>query len=138
MAINELSTLSDDGVRTILMDSFTARERAAFTAGIEAARQMALTSAVTIEVRDDAREIRQQAAAAALHGLAAGLRAAFLDSQAEPDPVRRAFAAIAADPGDSGTIECPTCRGRLAWIRDSHNGHLHGQCETGGCIRWMQ
>lgn len=74
LAINELSTLSDDGVRTILMDIFTARERAAFTAGIEAARQMALIAAVTIEVRADATEVRQQAAAAALQGLAEGLR----------------------------------------------------------------
>ena len=57
----------------------TAREQAAFAAGIQAARQAAMTAAVTIEVRDDAREVRQQAAAAALHGLAAGLKVAFLD-----------------------------------------------------------
>lgn len=56
----------------------TAREEAAFRAGIEAARQMALTAAVTIEVRDDAREIRQRAAAAALQGLADGLASTFL------------------------------------------------------------
>ena len=56
----------------------TAREQAAFTAGVETARQMALTAAVTLEVRNDAREVRQQAAAAALHGLAAGLKVAFL------------------------------------------------------------
>lgn len=92
----------------------TPREQAVFTTGIETARQ---------------------AAAAALQGLAAGLRAVFLDSPAKPDPIRRAFAAIAAD---SGTIECPTCKGRLAWIRDRHNGHLHGECETDGCLRWMQ
>ena len=36
---------------------------------------MALTAAVTIEVRTDAQEVRQQAAAAALQGLAEGLRA---------------------------------------------------------------
>lgn len=77
----------------------TPREQVAFAAGIETARQMALTAAVTIEVREDGREVRQQAAAAALQGLAAGLRAAFLDS---------------------------------------HNGHLHGQCETDGCLRFMQ
>lgn len=56
----------------------TDRERAAFAAGIETARQMALTAAVTIEVRDDAGEIRQRAAAAALAGLAEGLRVTFL------------------------------------------------------------
>jgi hypothetical protein len=46
----------------------TPREQAAFNAGLEAARQAALTAAVSIEVRDDAREVRQQAAAAALQG----------------------------------------------------------------------
>ena len=56
----------------------TSREQAAFAAGIETARHMALTAAVTLEVRDDAREVRQQAAVAALQGLADGLRAAFL------------------------------------------------------------
>ncbi|KZB99375.1 hypothetical protein AU375_04451 [Methylobacterium radiotolerans] len=116
----------------------TPREQAAFAAGIETARQMALTAAVTIEVREDGCEVRQQAAAAALQGLAAGLRAAFLDSQAEPDPMRGAFTAIAAEPSDSGTVECPTCKGRLVWVRDRHNGHLHGQCETDGCLRFMQ
>jgi hypothetical protein len=58
----------------------TAREQAAFAAGIETARQMALMAAVTIEVREDASELRQQAAAAALQGLAEGLKAAFLDA----------------------------------------------------------
>lgn len=53
----------------------TPREQAAFTAGIEAARQAALAAAVTIETRDDANEVRQQAATAALQGLAEGLRA---------------------------------------------------------------
>jgi len=52
----------------------TPREQAAFNAGIEAVRQMAMAAAVTIEVRDDARELRQQAAAAALHGLAEGAK----------------------------------------------------------------
>ncbi|MDP4006526.1 hypothetical protein [Methylobacterium sp. NEAU K] len=52
----------------------TPREISAFNVGIETARQMALTAAVTIEVRDDAGAVRQQAAAAALQGLAEGLR----------------------------------------------------------------
>jgi hypothetical protein len=52
----------------------TAKEQAAFAAGIETARQMALTAAVTIEVRDDAGDLRQRAAVAALQGLADGLR----------------------------------------------------------------
>ncbi|MCJ2074120.1 hypothetical protein MKK68_00385 [Methylobacterium sp. E-016] len=65
----------------------TPRELAAFAAGIQAVRQAAMTAAVTIEVRDDARELRQQAAAAALHGLAAGLKVAFLDQPPEADPL---------------------------------------------------
>ena len=52
----------------------TERERAAFNAGVEAVRQMAMIAAVTIECRDDAREVRQRAAAAALQGLADGAR----------------------------------------------------------------
>ena len=55
------------------------REQAAFAAGIETARQMALTAAVSIEVRADAQEVRQQAAAAALQGLAEGLRCIQVD-----------------------------------------------------------
>ena len=61
----------------------TRREQAAFNAGIETARQVALTAAVTIEVRDDASELRQQAAVAALQGLAEGLKATFLTPPAE-------------------------------------------------------
>ncbi|RTL15252.1 MAG: hypothetical protein EKK50_13500 [Sphingomonadaceae bacterium] len=38
----------------------TAREQAAFAAGIEMARQMALTAAAMVEVREDGREVRQQ------------------------------------------------------------------------------
>lgn len=113
----------------------TSRDQAAFAAGIETARQMALTAAVTIEVREDGREVRQQAAVAALQGLAEGLR---ILASGGIDPVQSVFAAIAADPGNSGTVECPTCKGRLVWARDRHNGHLHGQCETDGCLRFMQ
>lgn len=64
----------------------TPREQAAFATGIQAARRAAMTAAVTIEVRDDTRELRKQAAAAALDGLAAGLKVAFLDPP--PVPVR--------------------------------------------------
>lgn len=62
----------------------TPREQAAFSAGIETARQMALTAAVTLEVRDDAGDLRQRAAAAALAGLAEGLKATFLTPSATP------------------------------------------------------
>ena len=63
----------------------TAREEAAFRAGIRTAVDMALAAAVTIQIRDDAREVRQRAAVAALQGLGDGLKAAFLEPQADPD-----------------------------------------------------
>ncbi len=112
----------------------TSREQAAFAAGIETARQMALTAAVTIEVRDDAGEVRHRAAVAALQGLAEGLRT-LMQTPATDDPMRRVFEAIAADPADSGTIECPNCKGPLRWRRDAFNGHLSGECK---CAAWMQ
>lgn len=63
----------------------TPHEQAAFNAGIETARQMAMTAAVTIEVRDDAGEVRQRAAVAALQGLAEGLKATFIDAAPPTD-----------------------------------------------------
>ncbi|MCJ2039558.1 hypothetical protein MKK55_11485 [Methylobacterium sp. J-059] len=110
----------------------TPREQAAFAAGIQAARQAAMTAAVTIEVRDDARELRQQAAAAALHGLAAGLKVAFLDPQPAPRATPAMMAAIAADPAQSGDAPCSECSGRFRWTKDSTNGHVHGRCEACG------
>jgi hypothetical protein len=113
----------------------TAREIAAFNAGVEAVRQMALIAAITIEARDDAKEIRQRAAAAALQGLAEGA-AHLLPSK--PSPVLQAFTAIAEQPGSEGTVPCPACAGRLHWTRAESNGHVWGQCETQGCLSWMQ
>lgn len=34
--------------------------------------------------------------------------------------------------------ECPVCKGRLHLSQSSYNGHVHGQCETDGCVRWME
>lgn len=114
----------------------TAQEQAAFAGGIETARQMALAAAVTIEVREDAREIRQQAAAAALQGLADGLASTFLGRpDAGAQALERAFAEIAADPADGGTIPCPRCGGSLDWIRAGEARHFHGQCRAEGCQR---
>ena len=52
----------------------TTREITAFNAGIETVRQMALIATMTIEVRDDASQVRHQAAVAALQALAVGAR----------------------------------------------------------------
>lgn len=64
----------------------TPRERAAFNAGIEAVRQMALTTAVTIEVRDDASRVQHQAAVAALQALAEGAKDLMLRIDADLTP----------------------------------------------------
>ena len=108
---------------------------AAYAQGIRDAREMAMIAAVTIEARDDHRDLRQQAAAAALLGLAEGLAHLL---PAKPNSLIAIIGTIAADPASSGTVSCPHCKSRLNWMRDSYNGHLHMQCETAGCLRVMQ
>ncbi|MCP1551649.1 MULTISPECIES: hypothetical protein [Methylorubrum] len=53
----------------------TPRELAAYRAGLRQAAEWALVAALSLELRDDAGELRQQAAVAALRGLAEGLKA---------------------------------------------------------------
>lgn len=36
------------------------------------------------------------------------------------------------------TIECPVCKGRLHLSISGYNGHVHGRCETSGCVAWME
>ncbi len=35
-------------------------------------------------------------------------------------------------------LECPVCKGRLHLTQSSYNGHVHGKCETPGCVAWME
>ena len=35
-------------------------------------------------------------------------------------------------------IECPVCKGRLHLSQAAYNGHVHGTCETEGCVSWME
>lgn len=112
----------------------TPREQAAYHAGIEAMRQMAMIAAVTIETRPDADDLRQRAAAAALHGLAEGAKALLPH---KPDPLVLTMRAIAADPAESGTVPCPHCAGSFRWTKYTSNGHVHGQCDA-GCLTVMQ
>lgn len=35
-------------------------------------------------------------------------------------------------------IECPKCKGRLHLSQAAYNGHVHGHCETKGCVSWME
>jgi hypothetical protein len=38
----------------------------------------------------------------------------------------------------NGTITCPCCGGNLHWSISGYNGHMHGRCETAGCVSWME
>lgn len=38
----------------------------------------------------------------------------------------------------SEVVECPACKGRLHLSISAHNGHVHGKCETKGCVSWME
>ena len=35
-------------------------------------------------------------------------------------------------------VECPICKGRLHLSQSAYNGHVHGKCETDGCVAWME
>ena len=35
-------------------------------------------------------------------------------------------------------VECPVCKGALHLSQSSYNGHVHGKCETAGCVSWME
>lgn len=40
--------------------------------------------------------------------------------------------------GKQEIVECPICKGRLHMSQASSNGHVHGKCETPGCVSWME
>jgi hypothetical protein len=35
-------------------------------------------------------------------------------------------------------VECPACKGRLHLSIAAYNGHVHGHCETDGCVSWAE
>lgn len=35
-------------------------------------------------------------------------------------------------------IACPACHGRLHLRIAAYNNHVHGKCETPGCVAWME
>lgn len=37
-----------------------------------------------------------------------------------------------------GVVECPICKGALHLSQSAYNGHVHGRCETPGCVSWME
>jgi hypothetical protein len=40
--------------------------------------------------------------------------------------------------GKRETVDCPVCQGRLHLSQSSYNGHVHGKCETKGCVSFME
>lgn len=38
----------------------------------------------------------------------------------------------------SEIVECPVCKGKLNLFQSSRNGHTSGNCETNGCVSWME
>ena len=40
--------------------------------------------------------------------------------------------------GKAEVITCPACNGKLHLSQSPGNGHVHGHCETQGCVRWME
>lgn len=49
-------------------------------------------------------------------------------------PWRRAHKGKSA----SEVVDCPACGGRLHLSISAYNGHVHGYCETEGCVSWME
>ena len=111
-----------------------ARDLAIFRAGICHAADAAVGAADVMEQREGANDLRQRAAIGALRAFADGLKA-----QIGPTDVTVAMVArIAQDPATEGTETCPHCAGRVVWIKDTSNGHIHARCEAAGCFRVMQ
>lgn len=40
--------------------------------------------------------------------------------------------------GGSSDCECPVCHAKLHYNVADYNGHMHAQCETNGCVSWME
>lgn len=40
--------------------------------------------------------------------------------------------------GKAEVIKCPACNGHLHLSQSAYNGHVHGKCETAGCVSWME
>jgi hypothetical protein len=71
--------------------------------------------------------------------LMAARRCAELDAAAgHHRAARTAIESMRRRTGSSvGVIPCPKCGSSLHWQR-TKNGHVHGRCETEGCVAWME
>lgn len=76
-----------------------------------------------------------------------GIEAVKADDEAMNASVAKTLAAMSVVPeikrkhkGKSwaGVVECPVCKGRLHVSHAAYNGHVHGKCETAGCVSWME
>jgi len=67
----------------------------------------------------------------------ADAKSAFLARMALVGPVVAAWRKK-APRGKAEVIECPACKGRLHLSQAAYNGHVHGRCETAGCVSWME
>lgn len=37
-----------------------------------------------------------------------------------------------------GEVPCPKCNRTMRYVRSSYNGHLRGECQTAGCLKWIE
>lgn len=67
----------------------------------------------------------------------------FRDMQESDAKFRKVMAVVSVwrktpPRGKAEVIECPACAGRLHLSQAAINGHVHGHCETAGCVSWME
>lgn len=43
-----------------------------------------------------------------------------------------------AEENWNGSVKCPICNGVLRVTHAAYNGHVHGRCETLGCLAWIE
>lgn len=80
-----------------------------------------------VEPTDDQVRQDQEAHERAMGKLFAGLRVAG-EWRVKPKPAQDRAEVVA----------CPICKGRLHLSQSAYNGHVHGTCETAGCLEWME
>ena len=76
-----------------------------------------------------------------------GIDSVKADDEAMAISMAKTFAAMSVVPAIkkkhkgkswSGVVECPVCKGKLHVSHAAYNGHVHGHCETDGCVSWME
>lgn len=62
----------------------------------------------------------------------------FLEDMAKTEPLITRIKKEHKGKAWNGIEVCPACNGKLHMTHSSYNGHVHGRCETEGCLRWME